>query len=588
MKKITTFLLLLSSIVLIATSCKPENTSETKLGDVVSAQYDSNLKSFVVKFSSGQEKTYPAVIDNNVNPPSAGYVYDEKTYLYAFDATVSGEAIISKDVNIVSQFVHDGLSLYYYWADELNSKEPKITDVDPEKYFYKILNSIDTKNGWSWITDDVNDLLAGFSGKELSFGYNLGFSIINNEVYAFIKYVHAGTPAAKAGLQRLDFIGKLNGKPISTEQHNGGTYVSSKDMELLYGNHTVEFTTYKLVNNQMMQDKTVTITPDESEKDPVIYDNIYTIGGKKIGYLFYSNFYDNFNYRLYEVFNNFKQNGVTDLVLDLRYNTGGSISAATYLASLIAPASYVKNNSPFVVMDYNKLLNTSFDKWYNEASPADKYKYDRKDYLGGYNGPKESDPLGANLNLEKVYILATGGSYSASELVTFCLKPYMDVVHIGSKTGGKYTGSWTIHAYDKKLGMTIYDEDKLKSTEKNKLKDWAMQPIVAIYADKDSKNFSNPGYLTPKYELNEGFGYIDYWTPLGNTKDVLLGQALYLISNDKSYQPVQPKSTRNAQPQMEISAGIQNVGKPLFINNIKLTSEDFQKLRKLKNREENR
>jgi len=460
---------------------------------------------------------------------------------------------------------------------------PLTTDVDPENYFYKILHSTDTQKGWSWITDDVNGLLAGFEGKSLSFGYDLSFTMIGNDVFAIIKYVHPNTPAARAGLQRLDWIGELNGQPITTVQRGGNVYISDQSIGLLYGNNTVTFSTYKISGNQIIPDKEVTITPDDSNKDPVLYDNIYTIGNKKIGYLFYTDFYDSYNYRLYEVFNKFKQSGVTDLVLDLRYNTGGAVLSAIYLASLIAPKTTVENKSPFVVMNYNNLLNTSFDKWYNEAAPADKYKYDRKEYLGVYDSSKDQNPLNANLDLNTVYIIATGGSYSASELVTFCLEPYINVVHIGGNTGGKYTASWTIHGYDDEFGIPVYDETKLSSSEKNKLKNWAMQPIVAMYANKDSKNFSNPGYLIPDHKLEEGFGYIDYWTPLGDTKDVLLGQALYLISGDVSYLPVQPRTTRSTPTISKEIINSLEEGKPVIMDNIKLTAEDFQKLQQLRN-----
>jgi hypothetical protein len=110
-----------------------------------------------------------------------------------------------------------------------------------------------------------------------------------------------------------------------------------------------------------------------------------------------------------------------------------------------------------------------------------------------------------------------------------------------------------------------------------------MQPIVAIYANKDSENFSNPGYLIPDHKLEEGFGYINYWTPLGDTKDVLLGQALYLISGDESYLPVQPLTTRNTPTIRKEMLNSHEKGKPVIMDNIKLTAEDFQKLQQLRN-----
>lgn len=588
MKKLLFYFLTLSLLLTVSYACKDKDDPITEKGTLESATYNHTTKSFTLTYSSGQNETVNAVIDNTSDTPTAIATLTDGTIVYVADASVSGNATISKEINVVSQFVYDGLSTYYFWADEVQSKTPKITDVNPSNYFYKILNATDTQHGWSWITDDVDALLAGFEGQSLSFGYDLGFTILNNVVYAYIKYVYAGTPAEKAGLKRLDLIGKLNGQPIRTVQRDGGTYISSADVDLLYGNNAVKFTVYQYSGTQIVQDKEVTITPDNSAKDPVLYENIYQIGTKKIGYLFYTDFYDNYNNRLYEVFSKFKQNGVTDLVLDLRYNTGGAVSSAIYLASMIAPRTNVENKEPFVVMNYNNLLNTSFDKWYNDAKPEDKYKYDRKDYLGVYNSVKDQNPLNANLNLNKVYIIATGNSYSASELTTFCLEPYMDVVHIGGNTGGKYTASWTIHGYDSfednegnSRAIPLYDETKLTSTEKIQLKNWAMQPIVAMYANKKGDSFDNPGYLKPDpdCEMNEGFGLLSNWTPLGDTKDVFLGQALYLISGDENYKPVQTRYTRALTENIAIRGS--EDGKPVIIEN-KLTADDFQKIRELR------
>lgn len=487
-------------------------------------------------------------------------------------------------INPVSQFVYDGMSTYYLWANEVVNKKPTVADADPEAYFYRILNSTDTQRGWSWITDDVDALMADFSGESLSFGYVLSFYLIGNDPYAYIKYVYPNTPAAKAGLQRLDFIGKLNDVKLSTVQQNGYTYISDRDYDLLFGNSAVKFTTYKLSGTTLVQDKEVTITPDKTPKDPVIYSNIYTIGEKRIGYLFYADFVDDFDYRLYEVFDAFKTAEITDLVLDLRYNHGGAVTSAIYLSSMIAPRTAVENKSPFIVMNYNDLLNRSFDKWYNEAAEADKYKYDRKDYLGTYTSPNKN-PLDVNLDLKQVYIIATGDSYSASELTTFCLKPYMEVVHIGNKTGGKYAASWTLHAYDtlpdengNVRAVPIYDKNELTSEEQQSLKNWAMQPIVAKYTDKDGFDFSATDGLIPNPEISEGPYY--EWKPIGDLKDKLLGQAIYLITEDESYKPA-TAATRSISAKTIKVKNDADIAAPLRLNDVKLTPEDFNRLRDL-------
>lgn len=425
----------------------------------------------------------------------------------------------SKTVNVVSQFVYDGLSTYYLWANDMISQKPSISDSIPFDYFDKVLNSTDKSHGWSFITDDVQGLMAEFSGTPKEFGFSLIFAYANdakNEYYAVVKYVFPNSPAANAGIVRNSIISKVNGNAI-TESN----YVA------LYGVDPVSLTTLKYSGSTLVTDKTITLTPQTITTNPILYSSIYEIGGKKIAYLFYTGFISNFNSSLYETFNNFKQAGVTDLVLDLRYNHGGALTAATYLSSLIAPRTAVVNKSTFVKLSYNSDLNSYFDK----------NKYSRSDSLGIYDRT-EPNPLNANLNLNKVYIIATDDSYSAAELTTFCLRQFMDVVHIGSNTGGKYTASWTLHAYDENLGVPIYDINKMSASDKIKLKNWAMQPIVAKYANKIDKDFSNPGYLAPEYPLQEGFGYLSAWTPIGDTKDVLLGQALYLITGDLSYKPV--------------------------------------------------
>jgi C-terminal processing protease CtpA/Prc len=213
-------------------------------------------------------------------------------------------------------------------------------------------------------------------------------------------------------------------------------------------------------------------------------------------------------------------------VLDLRYNPGGGIDAAIYLASLIAPESAVRNKEVFTIMSYNSYVNNAFDT----------NKWDRKDYLGDYDNTKYPDPVSANLNfnpnLNKVCVIATGSSASASELLTFCLEPYMQVEHIGEKTSGKYTASWTIHAYNdyENRVQPVYTEASLSTNEKNTLKNWAMQPIVGRYTDKNNTDFMATNGLVPDYPVESQEYNTVTWKPIGDVNDYLFAKALSLIT----------------------------------------------------------
>jgi C-terminal processing protease CtpA/Prc len=160
--------------------------------------------------------------------------------------------------------------------------------------------------------------------------------------------------------------------------------------------------------------------------------------GKKIGYLMYNAFESGITYKetdyddeLKEVFKNFKSAGVTDFILDLRYNGGGLVSSARLLSSLLAPSSAL--GKVFCKETYNNKHSN-----YNTS-------------LNFYT-TKESFISSGNLNLSRLVVLVGEATASASELVPNSLFPYMgreNVRIIGEKTIGKTVGSITFGENEK-------------------------------------------------------------------------------------------------------------------------------------------
>ena len=545
MKKILYSLFTITLILAITTSCEKDDPIIKDKGELVSATYHATYKTFTLTYSNGQTETVNAIINNNTTPPTASAKLDDGTNIYVKNASQSGKAEIgdlpAQEINLVSQFVYDRMSMYYLWSNELVNKKPTISDSDPEEYFYSILNSVDTENGWSWITDDVDALLAGFEGESTdAYGFQplpLYYESNSDRVVGFVRYVYPNTPAERAGIKRGEVI-----------THANGNLITDKNYSIMYGANAK--TTFTVLDQNWENPREVEITPAKISTDPVLFSKVYEgegFDGHKIGYLFYTNFYDNYNQSLYNTFSQFKSAGITDLVIDLRYNPGGKLSAATYLASLIAPVSEVQKKSVFSVMSYNDYINDAYDK----------NKWDRKDYLGEYSN-SYSNPVTANVNNGnlKLYIITTSSSASASELLTFCLRPYMQIEQIGEKTSGKYTASWTLHAYDNFGGgiQPVYKESSLSAKEKSELKNWAMQPIVGKYTDKNNYDFILTNGLIPNHiiagtDVNER--NTAKWKPIGDTDDYLFAKAISLITG-KPYTVAQTRSAldnkfRNAE-----------------------------------------
>lgn len=532
---------------------------------IESVVYSAENKSFKIKYVGEKIFEIKATIDENVNPPTASLLLPNGIKFFVENASISTDVQIIK-APTVSQFVYDGLSLFYLWNEEMMNKIPTANDTDPAKYFKSLLYKTDIEHRWSWITNDVDELLKDFAGEATdAFGfmaYPIWTDKTKTQLLGFIRYVYPNTPATEAKIVRGNVISKINGEKITLSNYN-----------LLFGAN--KETTFTVLGQNFENPRDIKITLRSFSTDPVLYSHIYEIEGKKIAYLFYTGYRGNYNKSLYKAFSQFKQAGATDLVLDLRYNPGGDVSAATYLASLIAPKTAVENNSVFSVMSYNKFINELFDK----------NKWDRSYKLGEYDKSKDENPINANLNLNKVYIITTESSASASELTTFCLKPYMNVVHIGEKTSGKYTASWTLHAYDnfKKDGRSraqpVYDASKLSEDEKTRLRNWAMQPIVGRYTDKDGKDFIADGALIPSYPIETQERSTETWKPIGNVNDYLFAKAISLITG----KPYNVARVRNASDKHMIEAKLYSPTEELsrravILDNIDLKPKDLQQM----------
>ena len=224
----------------------------------------------------------------------------------------------------MNQFIQSNLSTFYLWYDEIPDIKPE-SEKDPKEYFKALLSS---KDKWSLITDDVDEFLDEMEGTGETYGYGLAYGQFSNskECFAVVQYVYPGSPAAEK-LKRGDIIVKLNSQNLTED-----------DLNKLTKPGTLRLGLGKREGNAIgSTGQTVTITSRKMDMDPILITKLFELGNHKIGYLMYTLFSKTFNSSIAKAFNEFKEAGITDLVLDLRYNHGGDDEASTFLCSAIVP-----------------------------------------------------------------------------------------------------------------------------------------------------------------------------------------------------------------------------------------------------------
>jgi len=301
------------------------------------------------------------------------------------------------------------------------------------------------------------------------------------EIFGYVRYVLSNTSAEQQGLERGVLFNRIDGTVLTPDNFRG---LFSPD------NYTIGLADFD-GTNLVELDQTISLTKAEYTENPVYLRKTIEIEDKKVGYLMYNGFVRNFDPELNQAFGQFESEGITDLVIDLRYNGGGSIETCNDLASMVTGQF---NGDLFITQVYNENFDDEDRFFNNEIS----------------NGAAIN-----SLNLNKVYVITTGSTASASELLISSLLPYIDVVQIGTTTVGKFQGS-----------VTLYDSPNFNRNNANINHSYAMQPLVlkSVNANgfTDYVNGIEPDIIVAEDFTNLG--------ELGNPNETLLSAALEDVS----------------------------------------------------------
>ncbi len=241
-----------------------------------------------------------------------------------------------------------------------------------------------------------------------------------------IRAVYPGSNAANdKGVKRGMLIDKVDGKTLTAENVYDYAY------ELLgpSGSSSLSVTDY--VTKSTIQLATRKIYPNPVLQCKVLAGNV--------GYLVYNSFDAAYDDELLAAIKTLKDAGITDLILDLRYNGGGHVISSKMLSTCIAGNR--SENKVFQYYRYNESRMTNYTN--TQKQTGHQYDSGKKLFYENFNyGTYYSVDLKQySLDLQRLYVLTTNSTASASELVINSLRGIdIPVTLIGQKTNGKNVG----------------------------------------------------------------------------------------------------------------------------------------------------
>ncbi|MBO4465617.1 MAG: hypothetical protein J5748_02945 [Bacteroidales bacterium] len=382
----------------------------------------------------------------------------------------------------VNQFAYGALSVYYLWIDEIRENLAGwMSDDDPKakvlEVRYKDASGKDIDR-WTQVTDDYETFIKSVENVSKTYGYEFRLFYTTSEksyLGAAVEFVYADSPAEKAGLKRGDFITEINGSPIPAE-----SYKEIVKKQLL-GSASCTL--------GLHDGRTVTMEAVEMYCDPVHITKVFDCGGKKVGYLHFTAFTLNARADLIKACTALKAKGISELILDLRYNGGGYVETEELLASMLAPSAIVDAGDVFMTEIYNSLLTAAWGEDEGVSHFRNKFQI----------GSATTSTAEANLGISKLYVIMTGDSASASEALVCGLKPLMDVEIVGEQSYGKYCSGLIIEGAD---WYNNYKKSLSTSDYKNGVKyaaNWGIYVMIGRYADRDGNTPCMPDGFAPDH-----------------------------------------------------------------------------------------
>ncbi len=486
----------------------------------------------------------------------------------------------SESTVAANEWIDKYLSDWYLWREDMTGKT-RDYDLGYNEFFESLLSRSPARND-GYPTGDTyhyysrvfrDEVIKVKSGAisvnasetpEKDFGFDFSFPVpwfinkgtmtASRRVYCMVLYVVPGS-TADGKLKRGDMIFTINGQDITYENIFSlyPLLLPESQTGQQAGQVTVRVIRPTLIGrindtNEPVYDyesisPTITLAPQSKDPNPVLLSKVLTAAnGDKIGYLAYQRFVSGFpeftdktySNELKAIIAGWKGQNVKEVILDLRYNGGGDTNVAWLLTSMLAPAA--ESGRLMMTEKRNSLVKSRY--------------YGGSDYVLNFlpvnqmNASVFGTTAGANLDLERLYVLSSERTASSSELVMGCLKGVgVQVINIGARTTGKNVGA--DYLSNEYRPSVVTDKGIFKFGGKSY--QFTLAPITFICYNARGDLYVPDEGFSPDYEIYEE-DRVDLMPDLGEEDEPMLSLALHHIDNGVFSAPQRvataPKPTR--------------------------------------------
>ena len=302
-------------------------------------------------------------------------------------------------------WLRDFMNDQYLWFDRQGAPNEAATTMD--QYFTSLLYPVVDRYSFSQNTQQFLQFFA--AGRRTGYGYSLAWADAAQTILK-VRFVEALSPVGMAGLRRGETIVSIDGFTPA---------------QIVAGANAV-VTTVGVPRNFVVRDlagvqRSFSVNSADFSLSPVSHNAVLTAtNGARVGYIAYQEFIASGAAAMGAAINSFRAAGVTEVVLDLRYNGGGSTTQARDLASMLGGSRL--SGSTFALFRFNA-------------------KYSANNVAQAFTSSLQTLPAAPLENLSRLFVITAGGTASASEMVINGLRPYMPVITVGATSFGKPYGS---------------------------------------------------------------------------------------------------------------------------------------------------